>query len=108
MLVPRSDLLALRTAASARDHDPTAEFLADLTKVPPVFPSLLSTVKLAERELIVLSHLVNTGNMAEIGRELFVSANTIKTQVRSIYRKLEVSSREEALMRAHEHGLLGD
>lgn len=108
MLVPRSDLLALRTAASARDHDPTAEFLADLTKVPPVFPSLLSTVKLAERELVVLSHLVNTGNMAEIGRELFVSANTIKTQVRSIYRKLEVSSREEALMRAHEHGLLGD
>ncbi|WP_098456032.1 LuxR C-terminal-related transcriptional regulator [Sanguibacter antarcticus] len=108
MLVPRSDLLALRTAASTRDHDPTAEFLADLSKVPTVFPSLLSTIKLAERELVVLNHLVNTGNMAEIGRELFVSANTIKTQVRSIYRKLEVSSREEALMRAHEHGLLGD
>jgi LuxR family transcriptional regulator, maltose regulon positive regulatory protein len=108
MLVPRSDLVALQALAAARPVDPASAVLSDLEQVPSVLPSALSTVRLAERELVVLNHLVNTGNMAEIGRELFVSTNTVKSQVRSIYRKLDASSREEALLRAHEHGLIGD
>ena len=31
-----------------------------------------------------------------IARELIVSTNTVKTHVKSIYRKLEINSREEA------------
>ncbi|MFB2599957.1 LuxR C-terminal-related transcriptional regulator [Herbiconiux sp. P17] len=37
---------------------------------------------------------------------LFVSINTVKSQLRSLYRKLGVASREEALVAAAERGLL--
>jgi len=43
----------------------------------------------------------------EIGERLFVSRNTIKTQAISVYRKLGVSSRSEAITRAGELGLVG-
>ena len=42
----------------------------------------------------------------EIADEHFVSANTVKTQARSIYRKLGVSSRAEAVACAQAAGLL--
>jgi LuxR family maltose regulon positive regulatory protein len=42
----------------------------------------------------------------EIGERLYVSRHTVKTQAISIYRKLDVSSRSEAIARMHEVGLL--
>ena len=42
----------------------------------------------------------------EIGAELFLSPNTVKSQVTSIYRKLNVSSRHQAVTRCRELGLL--
>ena len=42
----------------------------------------------------------------EIGGRLFVSRNTIKTQAISIYRKLGVCGRSEAIERAYELGLI--
>jgi LuxR family maltose regulon positive regulatory protein len=41
----------------------------------------------------------------EIGEQLYVSKNTVKTQAYSAYRKLRVSSRSEAVVRARELGL---
>jgi LuxR family maltose regulon positive regulatory protein len=41
-----------------------------------------------------------------MAEELIVSVNTVKTQIRSIYAKLGVSTRREAVARAHERGLL--
>ena len=43
----------------------------------------------------------------EIGERLHVSRNTIKTQAISVYRKLGVSSRSEAVALAEELGLVG-
>ena len=45
-----------------------------------------------------------TGTLSErdIGRELYLSQNTVHSHVRSIYRKLGVSSRSAALDRARE------
>ena len=42
----------------------------------------------------------------EIAGELFVSVNTVKTHVKSIYRKLVVSSRREAVARARQLRLI--
>jgi LuxR family transcriptional regulator, maltose regulon positive regulatory protein len=42
----------------------------------------------------------------ELGQELFVSRNTVKTQANSIYRKLGASSRSQAVAQARELGLL--
>jgi LuxR family maltose regulon positive regulatory protein len=44
-------------------------------------------------------------SVREIGERLYVSANTVKSQAYSAYRKLEVSSRSEAVTRARELGL---
>ena len=59
-----------------------------------------------ERELEVLALLPSSLTTREIGGELFVSRNTIKTHLRRIYRKLNASSREEAVLIARDRGLL--
>jgi LuxR family maltose regulon positive regulatory protein len=64
--------------------------------IPP--PGLLEP--LSERERDVLRLLPTLLPNTEIASELFVSVNTVKTHVKSIYRKLEVSSRREAVARA--------
>ncbi|HTZ27215.1 MAG TPA: LuxR C-terminal-related transcriptional regulator, partial [Streptosporangiaceae bacterium] len=45
-------------------------------------------------------------SLREIGNELYVSVNTIKTHTRNVYAKLRVSSRQQAVARARELGLL--
>ncbi|MEK8171763.1 LuxR C-terminal-related transcriptional regulator [Streptomyces sp. M19] len=45
-------------------------------------------------------------SLREIGAQLFVSVNTVKSHTRAIYRKLGASSRDEALRRAAELRLL--
>jgi LuxR family maltose regulon positive regulatory protein len=42
----------------------------------------------------------------EIGRILYVSPNTVKAHVKSIYRKLAVSSRKEAVVQSGARGLI--
>ena len=54
------------------------------------------------RELGVLKLLDSDLSERDIGRELFVSHSTVHSHVRSIYRKLAVRSRAEALDRSHE------
>jgi LuxR family maltose regulon positive regulatory protein len=71
----------------------------DLTQFPLV-------EKLSERELAVLRRLPSSLSNQEIARLLYVSLNTVKTQIRSIYRKLGVNSRHEAIERARQLGLL--
>jgi LuxR family maltose regulon positive regulatory protein len=61
---------------------------------------------LSPRELDVLALLPSLLNAREIADEFTVSVNTVKSHIRSIYAKLEVSSRREAVRRAHESGLL--
>jgi LuxR family maltose regulon positive regulatory protein len=61
---------------------------------------------LTDRELTVLRRLPSSLSVAEIARELYVSLNTVKTQIQSVYRKLGVNARHEAIERARRLGLL--
>jgi LuxR family maltose regulon positive regulatory protein len=61
---------------------------------------------LTEREQRILRYLPTMLSNAEIGAEMFVSLNTVKTHLRSIYRKLEASGRADAVERARHLGLL--
>jgi LuxR family transcriptional regulator, maltose regulon positive regulatory protein len=63
-------------------------------------------VVLTEREQLLLRKMVAGAEPRDLSRELFVSANTIKTQLRSIYRKLGVSSRARAIEAATRLGLV--
>ncbi len=62
--------------------------------------------ELSDRELDVLRLLSTPMSQREIGQTLFVSLNTVKSHVKSIFRKLDASSRDEAVARAHERGLV--
>lgn len=63
------------------------------------------TAPLTRRELVVLAHLSDKVTLDDVARELFVSRNTVKTQVRSVYRKLGISTRAEAVVYARKLGL---
>ncbi|HLM07771.1 MAG TPA: LuxR C-terminal-related transcriptional regulator [Blastococcus sp.] len=65
-----------------------------------------AAVQLSERELAILALLPTLMNAREIAAEFTVSVNTVKSHVRSIYAKLHVSSRREAVLEAHERGLI--
>lgn len=62
---------------------------------------------LSPAELRVLPYLQTHLTFPEIAERLFVSKNTISTQVRSIYRKLGTSTRNETVTMATAVGLLG-
>ena len=62
--------------------------------------------ELSQRELEVLRLLPGRLSQREIAAELYVSFNTVRTHTRVIFRKLGVSSRAEAVVRARELGLL--
>jgi len=61
----------------------------------------VSTERLTAAEIVVLRMLATGLSQRSIGRELFLSVNTIKTHSRSIYRKLGVGSRAAAVARAN-------
>ena len=61
---------------------------------------------LTEREEAVLRLLRGALSLREIGQELFLSPNTVKTHTRAIYRKLGATTRAEAVERGYETGLL--
>jgi LuxR family maltose regulon positive regulatory protein len=61
---------------------------------------------LSERELEVLTLLSGMLSTAEIASEMYLSVNTVKTHLRSIYRKLSAAHRGEAVRRARQLGLI--
>jgi LuxR family maltose regulon positive regulatory protein len=72
--------------------------LAELPAGPPLEP-------LTEREITVLRLLRGTLSLREIGQELHLSPNTIKTHTRVIYRKLGASTRRQAVEQGHRAGI---
>jgi len=63
---------------------------------------------LTEAELRVLRLLPTHLSVPAIAGRLYVSPNTVKTHVRAVYRKLDASSRAEAVAHASAAGLLDD
>ena len=61
--------------------------------------------RLSDRELVVLRMLGGPLSERDIGRELYLSHNTVHSHARSIYRKLGATSRAQALQLARELGI---
>jgi LuxR family transcriptional regulator, maltose regulon positive regulatory protein len=62
--------------------------------------------ELTKRELDVLVLLADHLTTQQIGSNLYVTPNTIRTHIKSIYRKLEVHSRKKAVEQAHARELI--
>lgn len=99
MSAPRSELVALLHLA-----DMDSDSLLD--GIPETFPDTGGAPRLTPAELRVLEHLQLTGRIDEIADALYLSTNTVKSQLRRAYRKLGVRSREEALGVAYFDGIL--
>jgi LuxR family maltose regulon positive regulatory protein len=104
LLLPDGDRDALVTAAavSGRSYGLLEAFLEPVRFLLPS----LAPVSLTKREHVVLHALVSTSSTADLAASLFVSVNTVKSQLRTLYRKLGANSRDEALSRAAERGLI--
>jgi LuxR family maltose regulon positive regulatory protein len=94
--------------ARYRDRIPTFEACIDellRASVEPVsaagapLPELIEA--LTDRERVVLRYLPSMMTYEEIASDLYVSLNTVKSHVQSIYRKLGVSGRRAAVLGAH-------
>lgn len=70
------------------------------------FPDEVRLVFLTTRELEIMRLLDAGVSSADLAERLFVSRNTVKSQMRSAYRKLDSNSRNEAVSKARELGLL--
>lgn len=105
---------------TVRQHLDQAQRLLDDVPDPGVAPERLlahaidridddvttAVTTLTEREVDVLRQLVADRSRGEVARRLRISPNTVKTHLRSAFRKLGVESRAEAIARAQEMGLL--
>jgi LuxR family maltose regulon positive regulatory protein len=91
-------------------HASPTPYLRRLVQPDPVAPHPRAGGEampaLSGRELLVLSYLPSRLSNAEIAAELYVSLNTVKTHLRSIYRGLGVSGRRAAVERATALGLV--
>jgi LuxR family transcriptional regulator, maltose regulon positive regulatory protein len=62
--------------------------------------------ELTDRELAILRALRGPLSAREIGEEMYLSINTVKGYTKSLYRKLDVVTRADAVRRGHELGLV--
>ncbi len=99
-----TELLARHPEIARSWPDPRPFPMADRRRAAA--PHLSVGVELTERERAVLRLLTTTMSAAEMAGELYLSVNTVKTHVAAIYRKMGVSRRREAVLRARELELL--
>ncbi len=97
----RETILNVAAGKAVLDPEVTGQVLRVVRASPVVNTDLLT-----EREADVLHRLARGLTTAQTGAELFISENTVKTHIRHILKKLEVSNRAEAVARAAQLGLI--
>lgn len=97
----------------ARNHAVHADLISEIVQLraalagmTPRQPSESLPEPLTESEIRVLRLLATDLSKREIGNELYVSVNTIKTHVKHLYSKLDVQTRRQAVERGRRLGLL--
>ncbi len=94
-----SPAIARRVLAYFRGESPAAR--------PSARPRIPAAV-LTQRELDVLRQLASGQTLAEVGKVLSLSVNTVKTHVKAVYLRLDVNTRITAVDTARRMGILDD
>jgi LuxR family maltose regulon positive regulatory protein len=105
------DRLCLVEAAAGGGHQrlPAPAQDGDPRPAPPAAPDRagpLIVEPLTGREQEVLRHISHMLSTAEVASEMYISANTVKTHLKSIFRKLAADHRGEAVRRARQLELI--
>ncbi len=97
----------LRLIAASADHPALRQAVLERARAVRGGPAGAAlSDPLTDRELEVLSYLPGRPTNTELAERCYVSINTIKSHIAHIYRKLDVDSRNAAVARARELGLL--
>ena len=109
--LPVADREALRELATAAGALRSAAAVTGARSghaIPELFPATVARIALTPRERRLLRYLAGTSApIPEIAAALNVAPKTLRNQRTSLYRKLGVGTREEAVRVAYERGLLG-
>lgn len=105
---PLDDVLrrALRRAPGGTYRDALAQHCRSRPPLPRLVDTPRAPYVPSSRELEILRYLATGLSNREIAAELYISLNTMKTHVRSLYRRLGVSSRSQALAAGRAQGFL--
>ncbi len=107
-------LYGLERAWTLVDDDARVRLVADYPELAPrfkrpaVYPVPILQDPLSPRETAVLTAIAHGASVETAARELFVSANTVRTQLKAVYRKLGVNTRADAIAVAARRGLISD
>jgi LuxR family maltose regulon positive regulatory protein len=88
-----------------RSRQPFRSKSSDELSAPPRHEGFYGQ-PLSDAELRVLALLAAGRSVSEVARELYLTPNTVKTHRRTIYRKLGVTNRQDAIARAVELSLV--
>ncbi|KQQ28148.1 MULTISPECIES: helix-turn-helix transcriptional regulator [unclassified Frondihabitans] len=103
--LPHEVLDSLLTRAADREQPARVAALLERLQGTTPAETVVLADPLSERELVIVRHLATGATLNQIGNELFISVNTVKSHVRSIYRKLGATNRREAIALAVQLGL---
>jgi LuxR family maltose regulon positive regulatory protein len=107
-LVPAAALDALAATATAASLAPEGVQMLDRARSAALLAPQATRPRLTQREVAVATELARSETVAQIASRLSVSPNTVKSQLRVLYRKLDVGTRSEALRALSAWGFLGD
>lgn len=100
--------LLARMCDARPDLAPAADELRRRAEAAPtVKPPAFVVPPLTERETLIAHHLRGTETLSEIAAALYVSRNTVKTQVSSLYRKLGTTDRQSTVAALEQGGFYG-
>ena len=102
----RDELVAFLRHSPRDDYADTLVTVADRMAAHGAVSPPSEDSELSAREQGVLRYLQTRLSTREIAGELFISMNTLKSHLKSVYRKLDASSRSDAVARARAAGLL--
>lgn len=88
----------LSTSATQLSPDPGG--------APPSGPLVGTRPLISKREEEVLRLVATGASIPEVGRELYISAKTVKNHLSSIYQKLDSHDRAQAVLKAVRMGLI--
>lgn len=103
---PGEDEVAARAEAEAQAAAEVEE-VRPMRPATPVHPQTPSGLRLTRREHEILVLITNGLTNAEIGEQLTLSINSIKTYIRQAYRKIDVERRAQAVAWGMTNGLGG-
>jgi len=108
LLVPADTLAAMLARAVTRRQPEVVLRIVEHLRTAPRATAVETAATLSAREREIASALELDKTVGQIATELFISTNTVKTHLRSIYRKIGATTRQQAIARVRELGLSRD